>query len=278
MANSPLLLKGYNTQPDGTANQLPVITAARGSINGTFDNGRGNVVAIDLLTVAEVAGGGSGNGNAYPNDMLVIDLLIGGVQVLTQVSAAQFVATADPGTNWTKTPLTQPGGQTWQINWQDVGALTQYGFQMLAYYENIYDVPAVRNAIFTSRLKRRFQDFTNRFATNIKLATSGRNTIPTSQGNVVGLQLLCTPCINNGVEAGTATIAVDGVTIFQNVSLGFFQYNSAREQIFPCVINGGSTFTITYESNSVAAAEFVYVGLRLYFDDQTENVYKSICQ
>lgn len=278
MANSPLLLKGYNTQADGTNNQLPVVTVTRGSITGTFDNGRGNVIAIDLITVAEAIGGGSGNGWAYPNDMMVIDLLIGGVQVLTQVSAAQFVATSDPGTNWTRTPLEQPGGQTWQINWQEVGATAFYGLQMLAYYVNIYDVPAVRNAIFTSRLKRRFQDFTNRFQTNIKLATSGRFTIPSSNGNVVGLQLLCTPCVNNGVEAGTATIAVDGVTIFENVSLAFFQYNSGREQIFPCVINGGSTFTITYNSNSTAVAENIYVGVRLYFDDQNENIYKSICQ
>ena len=141
----PLLVKGYNTDLNGTSNNTLPVTATTIQWNNVFDSGRGDVIAIDGIE--------TGRPQVYVADTGAnVTVNVAGVQVISNVNAGDFAPYANPG-NYFITPLRQKGGQT--LSCQLSGGAGSHGFQVLAFYENNYATPENKAKLLTSKLKRR---------------------------------------------------------------------------------------------------------------------------
>jgi len=265
MANLPLLIKGYNTDLNNTINSLPGITSTSFQLQNVFDTGRGDVMYIDCIE--------TGRPLFYASDTgLIVTVLISGVQVIINANSGDFAPYANPG-NYFITPLKQPGGQT--LSLQIVGSIGNvHGLQLLAYYANPYDTAEYRAKIYTSKLKRRWQNSTFNVTAQQKGIQSQTFTVPVGNGNVCGVELL--GYLQNGANvldlpASTISMFVNGVSIFENVVAIYGHNTCSRPQIFPVKINPGDTFYFVADTSQVAAAiTNLGLGARLYFDESNE--------
>lgn len=257
--NLPLLLKGYNSDQNG-GNSTLAKTSGTIQWNNVFDSGRGDVGYIDAIETDTPSLYGAGT-NA------VATISVSGVQVIVNAYCADFAPYSNPG-NYYITPLKQPGGQTLSLNLSGGAAL--HGLQVLAFYQNDYDTPQMRSRLYSSKLKRRFQDTFYTVATNAKFQNSNQFTVPIANGNVVGIELLA--YINTGSTAGdlgttNLSMYVNGVSIFENVNCLYCHNTCTRPQIFPIKINPGDTFYFSTDASAAGITVNLTVGARLYFDD-----------
>lgn len=255
----PLLIKGYNSDSNGTNDSLPP-TALTLNWNNYFDSGRGDVIALDVIQTSRI---NIGSGNTGAN----VTLSVGGIQVLTNADSGDFAIYAFPG-NYYITPLKQPGGQTLQLNLS--GGSGNNGLQVLAFYENRFDTPEHVAKLMSSKLKRRYIDTFTTITTNAKNQVSSTFTVPTGQGNVIGIQLLGyaqTGSNFGDLQITTYSVYVNGVSIFENVLASYGNQISTRPQIFPILINEGDTYYFNVDSSRLPGATNFKIGARLYFDD-----------
>ena len=258
--NLPLLIKGYNSDINGQ-NSTNVKTGGTIQWNNVFDSGRGDVVALDAIETDAPSLYGAGT-NATAT------ISVSGVQVMVNAYCADFAPYSNPGAYYI-TPLRQPGGQTLSLNLS--GGNGAHGLQVLAFYENQYDVPGARERLMVSKLKRRFQDTYYTVSTNAKNQTSQSFTVPIANGYVVGVEQLA--YINTGSTASdlattTMSVYINGVSIFENVNCIYAHNTCTRPQIFPIKINPGDTFYINADASGAASTVNLTVGVRFYFDDQ----------
>jgi hypothetical protein len=260
MANLPLLIKGYNTDLNGGNNTIPAITGTAQWQN-VFDSGRGDVMFIDAIE--------TGRPTFFTADVfLTCTILVSGVQVIVNANSGDFAPVAYPG-NYFITPLKQPGGQTLSV--QIIGAAgTVHGLQVLAFYYNQYDTPEFRSKIYTSKLKRRWQDQTYNVTAAAKFQQSNTFTVPVGNGNVVGVELLGyiqTGAASSDLPNTTVSMYVNGVSIFENVSGIYGHAACTRPQIFPILINPGDTYYFITDASNAGAGINLGIGARLYFDE-----------
>jgi hypothetical protein len=255
----PLLLKGYNSDANGTNDSIPV-TALTLNWNNYFDSGRGDVVCIDAIETGRVF--------PFASDTNAIATIsVGGVQVISNVNCNDFAPYANPG-NYFITPLKQPGGQTLQLNLTGGGG--SHGLQVLAFYENRFNTAEYRSKLYTTKLKRRYLDTIQTVTTNGKNIPSATFTVPTGQGNVVGVELL--GYSNTGSSSGdigliTGSVYINGTSIFENVLVMYGTNYCTRPHIFPILINPGDTYYFTVDASRLGGATNIGFGIRLYFDD-----------
>jgi len=264
MGNLPLLIKGYNTDLNNTVDSIPSITSTSLQWSNVFDSGRGDVMFIDGIE--------TGRPVFFSADIgLTVTILVSGVQVILGANSGDFSPTAYPG-NYFITPLRQPGGQT--LSLQVIGnASAAHGFQVLGFYYNQYDTAEFRSKIYTSKLKRRWQDSTYTVATNAKFQQSSTFTVPVGTGNVVGIELLGyiqTGSATSDLPNSTISMYVNGVSIFENVSGIYGHAASSRPQIFPILINPGDTYYFVADTSNCGAGVNLGFGARLYFDETNE--------
>ena len=261
MQNSalPLLVKGYNTDTNGTTNNTLPVTGATISFNNVFDSGRGDVIAIDAIETGrpQIFVGNTG---------ATATISVAGIQVISGVNAGDFAPYSNPG-NYYITPLRQPGGQTLALFL--TGGSGSHGLQVLGFYENQYATPEIIGRLSYSKLKRKYQTFTFNVTTNAKNQTSQQFTIPQAQGNVVGVQLVS--YLNTGgnlTDLGLSTFSafVNGVSIMENVVSVYGHSASTRPTIFPICINGGSTLSFNVDASNCAATPSFTIGLKVFFD------------
>ena len=255
----PLLIKGYNSDANGGNDSIPA-TAATINWNNYFDSGRGDVMCIDAIE--------TGRPLPYSADTNAIATIsVGGVQVVSNINCNDFAPYANPG-NYFITPLQQPGGQTLQLNLTGGGG--NHGLQVLAFYENRFATDEQKAKIYTSKLKRRYIDTIQTVTANTKNNPSATFTVPTAQGQVVGIELL--GYLNAGgatsdMGVSTATVYVNGVTIFENVLVAYGSNICTRPHIFPISINPGDTYNFNVDTSRAAGVTNIGFGVRLYFDD-----------
>lgn len=255
----PLLIKGYNSDANGNNDSIPA-TAATFSWSNVFDSGRGDVIALDAIE--------TGRPLPYAADTNAIATIsVGGIQVVSNINCNDFAPYANPG-NYYITPLRQPGGQTLQLNLSGGGG--NHGLQVLAFYENRFDTPEHVAKLMGSKLKRRYLDTIQTVTTNTKFNASQTFTVPTGQGNVIGIEML--GYLNTGgatsdVGVSTGTVYVNGVTIIENVLVAYGTNYCTRPHIFPIVINEGDTYSFNVDTSRTGAAPNIGFGIRLYFDD-----------
>lgn len=255
----PLLIKGYNSDLNGSTNNTIPVTAATVTWNNVFDSGRGDVIALDGIE--------TGRPQVYVADTgATATISVAGVQVISGVNASDFAPYANPG-NYFITPITQPGGQTLSLNL--TGGAGSHGFQVLAFYANKYATPEMKNKLFYARLKRKYQTFSFNVLTNAKNQNSVQFTIPQAQGNVVGIELVSyLNSAGNLTDLGlsTVTVYINGTTIMENV-LSLYGMNACtRPTIFPIFIKGGNTLSFSVDASNCAAAPNFTVGLKVFFD------------
>lgn len=256
----PLLIKGYNTDSNGTTNNTLPVTSATISWNNTFDTGRGDVVAIDGVE--------TGRPQVYVADTGAnVTISVAGIQVISGVNASDFAPYANPG-NYFITPLRQPGGQTLQCSLS--GGAGSHGFQVLAFYENKFATAENKQRLLTSRLKRRYQAFLQTVTVNSANQISQTFTIPQSQGNVVGIEFVSyLNSTGNLTDLGLSTFScyINGVSIMENV-LSLYGMNAAtRPTIFPVFFKGGTTMYFNVNASNCAVTPNFTVGIKVYFDD-----------
>ena len=258
----PLLIKGYNSDANGANDTIP-ITAASINWNNFFDSGRGDVMCLDAIE--------TGRPLPYSADTNAIATIsVGGVQVVSNINCNDFAPYANPG-NYFITPLQQPGGQTLQLNL--IGGSGNHGLQVLAFYENRFATDEQKAKIYTSKLKRRYIDTIQTVTLNTKYNASATFTVPTAQGQVVGIELL--GYLNTGgattdLGLSTATVFVNGVSIFENVLCLYGVNYCTRPHIFPISINPGDTYNFIVDTSRLPGATNIGFGVRLYFDDDVK--------
>lgn len=258
----PLLIKGYNTDLNGTTNNSLPVTAATITWNNVFDSGRGDVVALDGIE--------TGRPQVYVAETsasLVVS--VGGVQILTG-NAGDFAPYANPG-NYFVLPLRQPGGQTLSLNLTGGGG--SHGFQVLAFYNNVYATPEMNQKLLYSRLKRRYTGFYRTVTVNAKNQLSEQFTIPQGQGNVVGVELVS--YLNTGgnltdLGLSTVTVYINGTTIIENTLSTYGMNACTRPTIFPIFIQAGNTLSFNIDASNCAASPNFTIGLKVYFDDSND--------
>jgi hypothetical protein len=256
----PLLLKGYNTDSNGSTNNSIPVTASSVNWNNTFDSGRGDVIAIDGVE--------TGRPQVYVADTSAsVTVSVAGIQVISAVNGGDFAPYANPG-NYFITPLRQPGGQTLGLNLS--GGSGSHGFQVLAFYENKFATAENKMKLMTSRLKRRYQGFFQTVTSNSANQISSTFTIPQSQGNVVGIELvsyLNTGGNNTDLGLSTFSCYVNGVSIMENV-LSLYGMNACtRPTIFPVFFKGGTTMYFNVNASNCAVSPNFTVGIKVYFDE-----------
>lgn len=255
----PLLLKGYNSDPNGNNDSIP-ITALSVNWSNTFDSGRGDVIAIDAIET----------GRPFPyaaDSNATANISIAGIQIVTNINCNDFAPYANPG-NYYITPLRQPGGQTLQLNLNGGGG--NHGLQVLAFYENRFATPDHYEKLQGSKLKRRYLDQLQTITTNTKFVQSANFTVPTAQGKVIGIELLGYLNAGGGTaDLGLTTFSVyvNGVAIFDNVLAIYGTNYCTRPHIFPIEINEGDTYYFVADTSRLAGVTNISVGVRLYFDD-----------
>lgn len=254
----PLLVKGYNSDANGSNSSLPA-TAAAVQWNNVFDSGRGDVVAIDAIQTGAFQFFGRNTG-------ALTTISVAGIQVISGINADDFAPIANPG-NYQVTPLRQPGGQTLGLI---LGASSgNNGLQVLAFYENKFATPAIQQKLNYAKLKRKCQAFYQNVTLNAANQTSPQFTIPQSQGNVVGVEFVAyLNSTANLTDLGTSTITiyVNGTTIIENLVCAYGANHSTRPQLFPIFIQGGNTLSFNVNAAGALAAPNFTVGLKLYFD------------
>lgn len=267
MADSflPLLIKGYNSTLSGGSDSITP-TAASQNWQNVLDTGRGDLIGIDVLQTGRLNAIGS---SSAINEDATASVLVGGVSVITECEVSDFALCSYPGAYFVS-KLKQPGGQT--LSWQRSAAATGvYGAQVLGFYENKAGTRQdVREALNTAKLKRRYQDFIFTGAGGIKPELSQQFTVPNNNGQVVGIQLLSYETAAGGtppVLLNTGTVTFNGVNIFENVLIGYGNGVSTRPQIFPVIIEEGTTFQFSVDSSRTAAGDSYKFGVRLYFGD-----------
>lgn len=261
MQNSalPLLVKGYNTDLNGTTNNTIPVTAATISWNNVFDSGRGDVIAFDAVE--------TGRPQVYVADTgATCTISVAGIQVVSTVNASDFAPYANPG-NYYITPLRQPGGQTLSLNL--TGGSGSHGLQVLAFYENQYATPEISSRLSYAKLKRKYQSFLFQVTANAKNQTSQQFTIPQAQGNVVGIELVAyLNSTGNLTDLGLATFSafINGVSLMENV-IALYGHNACtRPTIFPVLIQGGSTINFSVDASNCAVNPNFTIGYKVYFD------------
>lgn len=259
----PLLVKGYNTDLNGTTNNTIPVTATTIQWNNVFDSGRGDVIAIDGIE--------TGRPQVYVADTgATVTVSVAGVQVISGVNASDFAPYANPG-NYYITPLKQKGGQTLACFLNGGGG--SHGFQVLGYYENRYATPENKQKLLTSRLKRRYQSFFQTVTVNAKNQNSVQFTIPQSQGNVVGVEFVA--YLNTGgnlTDLGLATFSafINGTSIIENVLALYGMNACTRPTIFPILIQGGNTLQFSVDASNCAVNPNFTVGLKIFFDGSND--------
>jgi len=260
MANLPLLIKGYNTDINGLNNTIPAVTG-NAQWQNVFDSGRGDVMYIDAMETGRPV-------FFSPDVHIFATILVSGIQVIVNANSADFAPQANYG-NYFLTPLKQQGGQTVSVNIIGSGSTT-HGLQVLAFYYNPYDTPEFRAKIFTSKLKRRFQDQQYNILTAAKFQQSTTFTVPVGNGNVCGIELLGyigTGSATSDLPAALFSVYVNGVALFENVS-GIYGHNGcSRPQIFPVLINPGDTYYFLTDTSNCSVGLNLGLGVRLYFDE-----------
>jgi len=239
---------------------LQPITAS-GQWQNVFDSGRGDVMYLDALE--------SGRVNFLAaHENIIVTILVSGVAVILNANSEDFAVYANPS-NYFLTPLKQPGGQT--LSLQLIGnPATTNGLQVLAFYYNQYDTAEYRSKIYTSKLKRRWQDSVYNVILAAKFQQSSTFTVPVGNGNVVGVQLLGyiqTGSTASDLNQSTISMYVNGVSIFENVSAQYGLAGCTRPQIFPIKINPGDTYYFSSDSSQASASINLSLGARLYFDE-----------
>jgi hypothetical protein len=255
----PLLIKGYNSNPNGSSSTLPA-TAATIQWNNVLDSGRGDILCIDAIE--------TGRPQFYISDTNAIATIsCAGVQVISNANCGDFAPYSTPG-NYYLTPLQQPGGQTLSLSLTGGGG--SHGLQVLCFYQNRFATDDAWKKLRTSKLKRRWLDQTFNVTTNAKNVTSPQFTVPIAQGNVVGIELLAyaqTGAATSDIGLATGTVYVNGVTIFENVCVLYGHNTCTRPPIFPIKINPGDTYSFNVDASSCSAGVNIAFGVRIYFDD-----------
>jgi hypothetical protein len=254
----PLLVKGYNSDLNGNNSSLPA-TAAAVLWNNVFDSGRGNVIALDALQTGAYQFFGRNTG-------ALVTISVAGIQVISGINADDFAPISKPG-NYFITPITQPGGQTLSLN---LGASSgNNGLQVLAFYENVYATPEMKQKLVYAKLKLKYQAFYQTVTVNAANQISQQFTIPQSQGNVVGVEFVSyINSTGNLTDLGlsTATISINGTTIIENLLCAYGANHSTRPKMFPIFVKGGNTLSFNVNASNALAAPNFTVGLKLYFD------------
>lgn len=254
----PLLIKGYNSDLNGSNSSLPA-TAGAVQWNNVLESGRGNLVALDALQTGTYQFFGR-------NTPALTTISLAGIQVISNVDADDFAPIAHPG-DYFIMPINQPGGQTLSLT---LGTSSgNNGLQVLAFYENKYATPEWKQKLLYARLKRRCQTFFQTITTNVNNQFSSDFTVPQSQGNVVGVEF--TSYINstgNPTDLGTTLFSayVNGTSIFENLLCSYGAKYSTRPNLFPIFIPGGTTIRFKVDAAGALAAPSFTVGLKLYFD------------
>lgn len=254
----PLLIKGYNSDLNGGNDSIPA-TAATVLWNNVFDSGRGDVVALDAFQTGAYQFFGRNSG-------AIATISIAGVQVISAINADDFSPITNPG-NYFLTPIKQPGGQTLALNLN--GGSGNNGLQVLAYYANQFNTPAMREKLIYARLKRRYQAFYQTVTVNAANQNSQQFTIPQSQGNVIGVEFVAyLNSTANLTDLGlsTFTATVNGTTIIENLICGYGANHSTRPNLLPILIKGGNTLSFSVNASRALAAPNFTVGLKIYFD------------
>jgi hypothetical protein len=141
--------------------------------------------------------------------------------------------------------------------------------QVLAFYENVYATPEMKQKLVYAKLKRKYQAFYQTVTVNAANQISQQFTIPQSQGNVVGVEFVSyINSTGNLTDLGlsTATISINGTTIIENLLCAYGANHSTRPQMFPIFVKGGNTLSFNVNASNALAAPNFTVGLKLYFD------------
>jgi hypothetical protein len=254
----PLLIKGYNSNPNATQDSIPP-TAATLQWSNYLDSGRGDIVCIDAIE--------TGRPQIYLADTnATATISVGGVQVISNANCGDFAPYSTPG-NYYVTPLRQPGGQTLSLNLS--GGSGSHGLQVLAFYDNKFATPGALDKLRVSKLKRRWLDQLFTVTAVSKTNPSPTFVVPVGQGNVVGIELLAYNQTGSGatdIGLAAGTVFVNGVTIFENVCTLYGHNTCTRPPIFPIRINPGDTYSFNLDTGNCSTPNIAF-GVRIYFDD-----------
>lgn len=266
----PLLVAGFYADASGTNETFTAIGAGvRKSWNNTIITGRGDMVMIDVMPTMK----------AVPvADEAVINVSVGGMTVINNASLTEYAHTAAPRSNEIL-KLKQSGGQTLQFS--AVGSTgNDQGAAVHIYHENKFATPEIIAARHYSSLKQRIIDFNTTLATGNKYVASNTFVVPSNVGNVVGIQLMVfDDTAGTVVSQCLVGLSIGGVSIFQDVAGGLFQYNTARPGlIWPILIRGTETFQVVANTGNAAAGSSIIIKIRLYLDDDVTGTrqYKTL--
>lgn len=256
----PLLIQGIHSDPSGSRGSItPGGSLAGAGWSNNIKTGRGDLVAIDPVTTFTDL--------TYFDDTYLgeFSYYVGSETVIENAPLSRYVPAVKPR-SYELIQLRQPGGQSVKLSFNN--ASTGPGIMMHHYFENIFAVPEIIAARNHQTLKPKIMDFVRNVAAGAKLSQSGTFTVPTGKGNVVAVELIAERGTTSAktLMTGLITVAMGGTTIFEDVNMGICQTNSGRPGlIFPILVRGGETFTITTDSSAMSGTAKVYV--RLYFDD-----------
>lgn len=257
VCNNPLLLQGFRMS--GSA----AVVAANTVVNqkATIEQQRGNVKYLDVLSM--IAPG------ALTNAKALVNVQTGGDDLLQNIPASMFNPEA-----YTKAYnlvcVDMEAGQT--VNWtfDNSNNANDTNATLHLYYENPFLLDEKFLAKFDEKargLKERVYSYA--VAGGVKSGTSQKQQLPSSQGNIIGVQLFA----ENGagviadIYKAFVTVLINGEQVILNANLGLGWQGTSRPYMrFPISVPKSGTFEIQID-NGDSATQNIY-GLKFFFDQE----------
>jgi hypothetical protein len=254
----PLLLKGFFSNPDGSDSSI-VSGLAPVSWTNMIPEGRGNLIMVDPVVTNYTQSGNLDSPGTF-------NYKIAGQTVMIGMAMSRYAIDSVIG-SYELLKLNQPAGQTIQL---DMNATGGPGMVIHHYFENQFLIPSVIEARQSNKLKQKIQSFRATFVGGQRIERSGEITIPTTQGNIVAIELECThtSALPDAVLNSLISLYVDGTSIIENAASIVFAPTSGRKGlIFPIVIRPGSTLIMEADTSASTNTEDLVIDLRVYYDD-----------
>lgn len=255
----PLLIKGFFSNPDGSSSSV-VGSLSSISWNNRIPEGRGNVIMVDPVVTNYVQGSNLDSPGTFSYKMA-------GQTVLFSMAMSRYAIDSVIG-SYEILKLNQPPGQTIQLDMS--ATASNAGIVLHHYFENPFLVPSVIEARQSNKLKQKIQTFRTVFPGGQKIARSAEITAPTTQGNIVAVEIECThtSVLPDAVLNSLISMIVDGTTIIENAAaIAFAPISGRKGLIFPIVIRPGTTFSVEADTSASTNAEDLVIDVRVYYDD-----------
>lgn len=232
---------------------LNPVAAAGGSstTNGVFLTGRGNCMAIDLVTSVDV-----------PDGFSAVTFTIGGQQIVQNAVPNMFAWNASPGT-YRLVRGNFGENQNWQVFAVNQAANILRMF-WVEYYENNADMKQFAKYMADQSLATKRVIFANSAPGGT--SQTATQIVPLNRGKIFAIEPFLT--VPNGAVISdyarqTVSIQVNGVNVLENVPALSLLVPGTRNNLHAISIEPGAT--ITYTLDASGGANTLDGGLSLYF-------------